>query len=163
MPVRQLARASRSFGTASRTSSRTLRPKTTFAPFTRGGTRLRRGESLESEVDRWIAATDAETRHAGGRPPRRRGSADRGARRTDARPQVECTERIRGGGSAQAVAALLPRLDRGLTDSDGHEVCVAAHLMQRSFAAYRVAKYRWLEDAVEDGRFTPVSAYYWME
>lgn len=35
--------------------------------------------------------------------------------------------------------------------------------MRRSFSAYRVCKYRWLETAVEQGWFTPASGYDWLE
>lgn len=118
---------------------------------------------VEHQVDRWVSAVAAEPGMpsddrrdvgevliaAGDAPPLASGSVQ-----TDGR---EAAAHLR------AVAALVSRIERALEDGDGHEVCIAAHLMRRSFSAYRVVKYRWLEDAVEDGRFTPVSGYDWME
>lgn len=118
--------------------------------------------ALELGVDRWVAAVDAES----GMPTddlRDVGEVLIAAR--DAPPLVSAASASGNevAGHLRAVASFCSRLERGLAERDGHEVCIAAHLMRRSFSAYRVSKYRWLEDAVEESHFTPVSAYDWLE
>jgi hypothetical protein len=118
--------------------------------------------TLELGIDRWVAAFDAEL----GMPTddlRDVGEVLMAARDAPALVGIEDPRGTDVAGHLRAVASLCARLEGGLADGDGHEVCVAAHLMRRSFSAYRVAKYRWLESSVEDGLFTPASEYDWLE
>jgi hypothetical protein len=62
-------------------------------------------------------------------------------------------------------AAAIEELRHAL-DSPEHAVraaAVALYLARRSFAAYRVAKYRWFEWALEHGRYAPQASYRWLE
>jgi hypothetical protein len=47
--------------------------------------------------------------------------------------------------------------------TDVRKTSVYMHLARRSFGAYRVAKYRWLEVEFEAGRYVPEAAYRWLE
>lgn len=62
--------------------------------------------------------------------------------------------------AARLIAALV---GRSAEQVDVRDAAITMHLARRSYSAYRVAKYRWLEAEVAAGRYQPQEAYRWLE
>lgn len=54
-------------------------------------------------------------------------------------------------------------MERSQERIDVRDAAITMHLARRSFSAYRVAKYRWLEEELAAGRYQPRAAYRWLE
>ena len=66
-------------------------------------------------------------------------------------------------GLDSAVRLIAGLVERSQEHVDVRDLAITMHLVRRSYSAYRVAKYRWLEAERAAGRYQPYAAYRWLE
>lgn len=51
----------------------------------------------------------------------------------------------------------------GVKADDAHAAAIASHVARRAFSAYRLAKYRLMDDALDSGELPGDNSYQWLE